>query len=683
MTVRIHPTAIIETGVEIGDGSAIWDNVHVRGPSRIGRNCIVGEKSYIAYGVEIGDLVKINAYVYICNAVTIERGVMIAAGTVFTNDVYPRATDPDFEGLRSSAPDEDTKPTLVREGATIGARAVIGSDLAVGRFAMVGMGAVVTRSVPDFNLVVGHPARTIGYVCRCGHPTWRSEPSRTPPPSEVSCSHCDRRYEVRDGEVRELQVSNASRSQGAGAAAMTMAPQRWCVVGGGMLGSTLALKLAHQGHAVTLLESSDRLGGLADAWQVGDLTWDRHYHVILLSDLHLRGLLGELGLQDELRWTTTKTEFYARGRFHPLTNAIDYLRLPVIGLIDKVRLAGTIIYAAQIADGRSLEKISVETWLTRLSGRRTWQAVWQPLLRAKLGDNWRHASAAFIWAIIRRLYAARRTGLKTEMFGYVAGGYARIIERLTSRLGEAGVSVETRAEVDSIRQSADGIVVRTHGSDRSFDRVVVTTPARLASRLCPGLNASEHEALKGILYQGIICASVVLARPLNGAYITYITDPKVPFTAVIEMSSLVDRSSELGGRSLVYLPWYVPADDDAFRMTDADIESRFLDGLVAMYSGLTREDIVAFRVSRVREVLAVATIDYSSRLPPMATSIDGLYVVNSAHIVNGTLNVNETVKLATDAMAVLTTALTEPDQPRPEPSIAPPAHHVDVTHARF
>ena len=89
---------------------------------------------------------------------TIEDGVMISAGVIFTNDRFPRAATNDLKQLRSSAPDEHTLPTLVREGATIGAGAIIGCDLTIGRFAMVGMGSVVTRSVPDFHLVIGNPA---------------------------------------------------------------------------------------------------------------------------------------------------------------------------------------------------------------------------------------------------------------------------------------------------------------------------------------------------------------------------------------------------------------------------------------------------------------------------------------------------------------------------------------------
>ena len=108
----IHPTAMIEDGVVIGRGTSVWDHVHVRREAVIGEQCIIGEKTYIAGGVSIGNRVKINAFVYICSAVTIEDGVMISAGTTFTNDRFPRATTPDLQALRASEPDEATRPTL-------------------------------------------------------------------------------------------------------------------------------------------------------------------------------------------------------------------------------------------------------------------------------------------------------------------------------------------------------------------------------------------------------------------------------------------------------------------------------------------------------------------------------------------------------------------------------------------
>jgi UDP-2-acetamido-3-amino-2,3-dideoxy-glucuronate N-acetyltransferase len=215
MSARIHPTAIVEAGVTIGPGTAVWDNVHIRHSTCIGAECIVGEKTYIAYGVRIGDRVKINAFVYICAAVTLEDGVMISAGTVFTNDRFPRATTPDLTALRPSEPDEHTLPTLVREGATIGARCVIGNDLVIGRFAMVGMGAVVTKSVPDFHLVLGHPAVSVGAVCRCGQLLLRFGAASG---GERACRACGRRYALDGGALPTVVEWAPEGAETAGAA---------------------------------------------------------------------------------------------------------------------------------------------------------------------------------------------------------------------------------------------------------------------------------------------------------------------------------------------------------------------------------------------------------------------------------------------------------------------------------
>ncbi len=166
----IHETAMIESGVTLGTGTSVWDHVHIRRGTSIGDSCIVGGKTTIAYDVRIGNRVKINSNVYICTGVTIEDGVMISAGVIFTNDRFPRAATDDLSELRSSAPDEHTLTTRVEQGSTIGAGAIIGCDLSLGQFSMIGMGAVVTRSVDAHCLVVGNPARCVGYVCRCGQP---------------------------------------------------------------------------------------------------------------------------------------------------------------------------------------------------------------------------------------------------------------------------------------------------------------------------------------------------------------------------------------------------------------------------------------------------------------------------------------------------------------------------------
>jgi protoporphyrinogen oxidase len=450
---------------------------------------------------------------------------------------------------------------------------------------------------------------------------------------------------------------------------MTADSSHFGIVGGGLLGLTLALRLAQRGHRVTVLEAADHLGGLADACQLGDVTWDRHYHVTLLSDSHLRGLLKELDLDDDMRWVTTRTGFYVDGKLHSLSSSWDFLRFPPLGLIDKVRLAWTIWHASRIRDWQRLESIPVDEWLRKHSGRRTFLRIWLPLLKAKLGNAWERTSAAFIWATIQRLYAARRSGLKREMFGYLPGGYGRMLATLAERLKSLGVEIRTSAPVSRVERTPAGAmqVQTTGGETLTFDRAVVTAPPPAAARICPQLSTRESERLKLTEYLGIVCVSLLLRRPLAGYYVTNITD-EAPFTGVIEMTALVDPA-ELAGRHLVYLPKYVTADDPEFTRTDDELRAAFLPALARMNPGLSEDDVLAMRVSRVRHVFALSTLDYSRRVAPIETSVPGLALVNSAQIVNGTLNVNETVRLAEASLQTLC-------RPLPLRRITPAPTHV-------
>jgi protoporphyrinogen oxidase len=426
-----------------------------------------------------------------------------------------------------------------------------------------------------------------------------------------------------------------------------MTAERWAVVGGGLLGMTLAHRLAQAGRVVTLFDGAEQLGGLAAAWDLDGVVWDRHYHVTLLSDRHLRALWAELGLESELRWTVTRTGFYSGGRLHSLSNALEFLRFPPLRLLDKLRLAATILHASRVKDPGPLEAVPVSDWLRRWSGERTFETIWLPLLKAKLGDHYRQTSAAFLWATIARMYAARRTGLKKEMFGYVPGGYARILGRFAEALAGEGVEIRTGHAAERIAPAPGGgiRVECRNGHGDTYDQVAATVPAPVAARICRGLTDDETARLRGVQYLGIICASLLLRKPLTGFYVTNITDPGIPFTAIVEMSTLVDPA-ELGGRTLVYLPKYVDPYDAAFALSDRELQEAFLAALERMVPAFDRGDLLCFRISRVKHVFALPTLNYSARLPPVTTSIPGLHLVNAAQIVHGTLNVNETIQLA-------------------------------------
>jgi protoporphyrinogen oxidase len=416
-----------------------------------------------------------------------------------------------------------------------------------------------------------------------------------------------------------------------------------------------------------LHEAAPTLGGLASAWKLGDVVWDRHYHVTLASDSHLRGILKELDLEQELQWVDTKTGFYADAKFYSMSNTWEFLQFPPLNLLEKFRLGFTISYGARVKDWRRLSSITAVDWLRKLSGRRTVEKIWLPLLRAKLGDSCEKVSAAFIWATISRMYAARRSGLKKETFGYVPGGYGRVLDRFAEHLTKLGVTIKVSQSVTSIEREQNGkLAIRfADRSSSTFDRVLVTTPAPIAAQVCPQLLEDEKECLRALRYMGVICPSVLLKKPLKGFYVTNIIDSWVPFTAVIEMSALVDRA-QFGGKSLVYLPKYVASDSPEFQASDDDIRQRFVKALSRMYPDFDPSDVLSFQISRARLVMPVQSVNYTEHIPEFSTSIPGLYIVNSSQILNGTLNINETVQLAENSLKHLLGAGTSVASPSME-----------------
>ncbi len=154
----IHPSATVDKNAKIGDGTRVWINAQIRENAMIGRNCIISKDTYIDHDVTIGDECKIQNGVSVYTGVTIRDRVFVGPNATFTNDLYPRASNKDWH----------ITPTIVESGVSIGGNATIVCGVTLGRYCMVGAGAVVTKDVADYSLVVGNPARCIGYVCECG-----------------------------------------------------------------------------------------------------------------------------------------------------------------------------------------------------------------------------------------------------------------------------------------------------------------------------------------------------------------------------------------------------------------------------------------------------------------------------------------------------------------------------------
>ncbi len=190
-SIYVHPSADVSSLAVVAEGTRIWQQAQIRERAHIGSDCIIGKGVYVDTDVNIGDHVKVQNYVSIYRGVTLEDGVFVGPHACFTNDKLPRAIT--TAGTLKTDADWIVSPTLVRYGASIGAGAVILPGITVGRFAMVGAGSVVTRDVPDHALVVGNPARRVGWVCACGHRL--QEPAQDAPTIHI-CPKCQCSFDL-------------------------------------------------------------------------------------------------------------------------------------------------------------------------------------------------------------------------------------------------------------------------------------------------------------------------------------------------------------------------------------------------------------------------------------------------------------------------------------------------------
>jgi protoporphyrinogen oxidase len=423
------------------------------------------------------------------------------------------------------------------------------------------------------------------------------------------------------------------------------------IIGGGLMGLATAFYLNKKGHQVTILEKEKEIGGLAGSEEISPgFRWDRFYHVILTTDDALLEFLDELGLSEDIGFRETKTGFYTDGQLHSMSTTWEFLKFKPLSLINKLRLGAGILYTARIKNWKRLEKMTAKAWLIRVFGRKNYEKMWEPLLRAKLGSAKDTISAAFIWSTIRRYYGTRQKSSKKEMMGCTVAGYHLILRRLNDHLLRHGTTIFEGYRAKCIEQiNGKRIAIQSdNGISFVFDRIIATTPNPTITHLSSDFSDAFRRQLENIKYLGIVCATLLLKKSITPFYVTNLTENGLPFTGLIEVTNVMPPSI-LNGNSLVYLPKYVPVEDPFFKKPDQEILREFISALKKMFPGLKDEDILTSKINREPYVQPIQEIGYSEKIPSMQTGIKNFYMVNTAMIQNSNVNNNEVVKLARQA----------------------------------
>ena len=415
---------------------------------------------------------------------------------------------------------------------------------------------------------------------------------------------------------------------GAETTARAGGPGRVAVIGGGIAGLAAAHHVERAGGAVTVFEASDQLGGLGTFFRYEDIDMERFYHVMLPSDRELLALLEEFGLSDRPYWTDSSFAMMYNQVVFPLNNPLDLLRFKAVSLIERLRLGWTGVFGGLVRNGDRLDKITAQTWLTRLSGKRAFDHFWKPLLQAKFGSAWNRIPAAWYWGRFRR----EKSGGK-EVKGYPKGGYRALADFMANDMVDRGVEIRMSTAVEAIDLGADGSpVLKVNGEALAFDRVVSTVPMVVLDKACgPGLRPHLDRLHPTVDYQGVINLVLLLDRSVIDHYWLAIVGPDVPFRGVVE-TTRVRSVEETGGRHLVYLLNYVHRSDPLFRESDDEIRSRYLDAFFAMFPEIPQSALEASLVFRTPFVEPIYTVGYAERRPPMELAPGAVYLSTTAQI---------------------------------------------------
>jgi protoporphyrinogen oxidase len=432
---------------------------------------------------------------------------------------------------------------------------------------------------------------------------------------------------------------------------------RLAIIGGGIMGVTLAYYLSKQGMSIDLYEASATLGGLAGPLRLADGTAvDRFYHAILANDSHLADLCHALGIADQLRFRPTKMGFYYNQTIYPMNGIGDFLRFPPLNWLDRLRLGLTVLAAQRVRNWQTLEQISIETWLTRWNGSNAYHHLWRPMLRAKFDGGFAEVPATWIWSRLVRMKSTRSGARQQEAAGHLIGGYQTLLHAMAAAVTASSGRLLLQTPVEQIVIEGGAVWgVQAKGQFIAYDGVIGAVQAPLFSRLIPQADPAYRNTLTAERYLGIICPLLVLARPLTDYWTLNITDESIPFTGIIETTAYIDPCY-VGGHHLVYLPKYTAPDSEWQRKSDDQIRALWLHYLRRMFPLFDETTIQEFQVHRERYVEPLHGLNTFHKIPAIQTPITGLYLVTTAQIYPALTNGESVSRHALQAATMITQA---------------------------
>ena len=408
-----------------------------------------------------------------------------------------------------------------------------------------------------------------------------------------------------------------------------------CIIGAGITGLTTGYKLSKLGHEVEIFESASFSGGQASTINFENFEIEKAYHHLFVTDKAILELYKELDLEDELQWYKSKVATFAEKKIWSTTSPIDLLKLPIIPLKDRINLALISLRLKLIKNWKKLESISAYQWLSKHVSDRTFEIIFEPLLRGKFGRYYKDICMPWFWAKIQTRVSSRNKKFD-EILCYPKNSFSLLIKKLENEIQNQGGSIKHNHLITSINTQDNKVSSVNYISDNkskhieNFDAVVSTAPYSILSRLIT-LDKSITEKMNKVQYMSAVVMILILKNPISNYYWLSIADKEFPFLGIIEHTNLLPKE-KYNNNNIVYITNYVEEDNELLEMNYEEVIEKYTPFIKSINNTFSKDEIIDYKFNKINYAQPIIPINYSSYRIPIKLPVFGLYSANTAQI---------------------------------------------------